>query len=235
MNISNTYEHGKTIYVLPQVWGTPLDFTLGEELPLFGPPANDGKICGVGYNSYKRRKALGMPYFKTGPRTPYKRWLNMIQRCYRGEKVAYDGCTVCLKWHDYQEFAAWFTEQPYACESDAELDKDILDRLNTVYSPESCSVVPKVINQVFRNTRSRRGRLPLGVSVAPGGNGFVSVISMFGQRVELGKKCHDIAEAFERYQSAHRAYCAQLADRYESKLDARVLRVLRAHSRHMRD
>ncbi|WP_245220321.1 hypothetical protein [Pseudomonas umsongensis] len=176
-----------------------------------------------------------MPYFKTGKGTPYKTWHNMMRRAYDPKKsAAYEDCRVCRKWWDYQEFAAWYSLQPYAFEPDAELDKDILDQLNCVYSPEHCSVVPKVINQIFRDTRSRRGVLPIGVSVAPGGVGFVSVLSMLGKRVELGK-FDDITEAFRTYQSAHSAYCNRLADSYESRLDARVIGRLRTCSRHIRD
>ncbi len=225
----------RTIRVLPCVAGHRFDYTLGEELPLFGAPKDKKLTYGVGYNSRDRRKAMGMPYFKTGKGTPYKTWHNMMRRAYDPKKsAAYEDCRVCRKWWDYQEFAAWYSLQPYAFEPDAELDKDILDQLNCVYSPEHCSVVPKVINQIFRDTRSRRGVLPIGVSVAPGGVGFVSVLSMLGKRVELGK-FDDITEAFRTYQSAHSAYCNRLADSYESRLDARVIGRLRTCSRHIRD
>ncbi|NMY34165.1 hypothetical protein HBR94_21915 [Pseudomonas sp. WS 5412] len=234
MQQHSIYDVTRTIYVLPSVAGIHLDYSLGEELPLFAPPKDERLSYGVGYNSYRRRKALGLPYFKSGKGTPYKTWANMMRRTYGPEKPAYVGCRVCRKWHDYQEFAAWYSVQPYAFEADAELDKDILDQLNPEYSPEHCSVVPKLINQIFRDTRSRRGILPIGVSVAPGGVGFVSVLSMLGKPVALGK-FHDITEAFRAYQSAHLAYCNQLADSYESKLDARVITRLRTCSRHIRD
>ncbi|WP_137984270.1 hypothetical protein [Pseudomonas viridiflava] len=225
----------RTIYVLPCVAGIHLDYSLGEEIPLFGRPEGEPLTYGFGYNSGRRLKAMGMPYFKTDKGTPYKAWHNMMRRAYGPKKAAaYEDCRVCKKWWDYQEFAAWYSLQPYAFEPDAELDKDILDQMNCVYSPEHCSVVPKVINQIFRDTRGRRGSLPIGVIVAPGGVGFASVMSMLGKRVELGK-FDDITEAFKAYQSAHRAYCNRLADSYESRLDARVIKRLRTCSRHIRD
>ncbi|RBL70264.1 hypothetical protein C3E98_018070 [Pseudomonas sp. MWU13-2625] len=225
----------RTIHVDSCEAGLHLDYSLGEELPLFPPPPGGSLTYGVGYNSGRRRRALGMPFFKSGKGTPYKTWHNMMRRAYGPKKSsAYEDCSVCRKWWDYQEFAAWYSLQPYAFEPDAELDKDILDQLNCVYSPEHCSVVPKVINQIFRDTRSRRGVLPIGVSVASGGVGFVSVLSRFGKPDVLGI-FDDITEAFSAYQSAHRAYCNQLADIYESKLDARVIHRLRSCSRHIRD
>ncbi|WP_324734069.1 hypothetical protein [Pseudomonas paeninsulae] len=224
----------RTILVAPCVAGVHLDYSLGEELPLFAPPLDKPLTYGVGYNSAPRRKAMGMPYFKTGKGTPYKAWHNMMRRNYGSDDPTYHGCKVCLKWHDYQEFAPWYSVQPYAFEADAELDKDTLDQLNTVYSAEHCSVIPKLINQIFRDTRSRRGKLPIGVTVASGGVGVLSTLSMFGKPVALGAH-HDITDAFRAYQSAHRAYCNQLADIYESKLDARVIQRLRTCSRHIRD
>lgn len=224
----------RTILVDPCVAGYHLDYSLGEELPLFAPPLDELLTYGFGYNSGRRRKAMGMPYFRTGKGTPHKTWHNMMRRNYGSDDPTYHGCRVGPKWHDYQEFAAWYSVQPYAFKADSELDKDILEPLNTVYSSEHCSVVPKLINQIFRDTRSRRGRLPIGVTVASGGVGFVSVLSMFGKPVVLGT-FHDITEAFRAYQSAHKAYCNQLADSYESKLDARVIKRLRTCSRHIRD
>lgn len=225
----------RTIFVAPCVAGIRLDRTLGEELPLFGPPLDKSLTYGVGYNSGSRRKAMGMPFFKTGKGTPHKTWSNMMRRAYGPKKAAaYEDCSVCRKWHDYQEFATWYSMQPYAFKTDAELDKDILDSLNIVYSPEHCSVVPKLINQIFRNTRSRRGKLPIGVSVASGGIGFVSVLSMYGKPVVLGTFL-DITEAFRTYQAAHHEYCIELAEKYTAKIDLRVIERLRTCSRHIRD
>lgn len=158
----------------------------------------------------------------------------MLRRCYESEATAYAGCTVCRKWHDFQEFADWFVDQPYASEADMELDKDILDPLNTVYSPEFCSLVPRVMNQIFRDTRSQRGVLPIGVTIASRGKGFITRLSKYGESVYLGKR-HNIIEAFEAYKAAHRKYCNELADRYEGAIDARVIERLRSYTRHIHD
>lgn len=225
----------RTIFVAPCVAGVRLDYSLGKELPLFGPPKDKKLTYGVGYNSGRQRKAMDLPYFETGQGTPYKAWHNMMRRAYGPKKAAaYEDCSVCVKWHDYQEFAAWYSLQPYAFEADAELDKDILDPLNTIYSPEHCSVVPKLINQIFRNTRSRRGKLPIGVAVAADGTGFTSTLSMYGKPTALGS-FSDITEAFRAYQLNHTNYCNQLADEYADKIDRRVIHRLRTCSRHIRD
>jgi len=233
MKPSNEQFNIKTYYVYPEFFGIHLDYSLGEEAPLFAPPRSGRLVGGVGYNSAERRKALDMPYYETTCRS-HRKWLDMINRCYKSRATAYVGCAVCPKWHDFQEFADWFVNQPYSSEADMELDKDILDPLNTMYSPEFCSLVPRVINQIFRDTRSQRGILPIGVTVASRGKGFVSRLSMYGESVYLGK-FHNIIEAFEVYKAAHRMYCNELADTYEGRIDARVIQRLRTCTRHIHD
>lgn len=233
MKHSNEQFNIKTFYVHPEFFGIHLDYSLGEEAPLFSPPRSGRLVCGVGYNSAERRKALGMPHHETTCRS-YQRWKDMLRRCYKSEAITYAGCTVCPKWHDFQEFADWFVSRPYAYEKDMELDKDILDPLNTVYAPEFCSLVPRVINQIFRDTRSQRGRLPIGVTLSTREEGFKSRLSMHGKQVYLGK-FRNIIEAFEVYKAAHRTYCNELADTYEGRIDARVIQRLRTCTRHIHD
>lgn len=233
MQQHSIYDVTRTIYVIPSVAGIHLDYSLGEELPLFAPLPTDTLVFGVGYNSAARRKALGLPVHEATGR-PHSKWKDMLARCYKSGAAAYAGCTVCRKWHDFQEFADWFVAQPYAHEADTELDKDILDPLNTVYSQEFCSLVPRVINQMFRNTRSQRGTLPIGVTVGPRRKGFVARISKYGKQVYLGK-FGDIITAFEAYKAAHSAYCTELAENYENQIAPRVIERLRTCSRHIRD
>lgn len=223
----------RTILVDPCVAGVHLDYSLGDEIPLFAPLPTDVLLYGVGYNSADRRKALGLPVHETTGR-PYNKWKDMLTRCYKAGASAYAGCTVCKKWHDFQEFADWFVSQPYSNAPDVELDKDILDPLNRIYSPEFCSLVPRLVNQMFRNTRSQRGRLPIGVKEGPRGKGFTARLSKYGEQVHLGT-FGDIFSAFEAYQAAYSAYCSEVANEYEGKVDQRVIERLRVCSRHIRD
>lgn len=233
MNQSNETLDIKIVYVLPHLAGQHLDYSLGEEAPLFSPPKGARLVYGKGYNSWKRRKTLGMPYHKTRTRA-HKRWLNMLQRCYTLEKVAYFGCSVCPKWLDFQEFADWFEVQPYAGAVDAELDKDILDSQNLVYSPEHCTVVPKRVNLLFKDSRKLRGRLPKGIYEHSSKLGFVARISREGKSVELGR-FESIAGAFEVYKQARQEYGKELAALFDGHIDPRVTERLRNLSAHIRD
>lgn len=235
MNTSNTYDQVRTIYVLPHLAGSRLDFTLGEELSLVGPPTDESLTYGVGYNSRDRRKAMGLPYFKTGKGTPYKAWHNMMRRAYGPKKAtAYEYCSVCRKWWDYQEFAAWYSVQPYAFKAGAELDKDILDPLNTIYSPENCTVVPKSLNLIFKDSRKLRAQLPRGVYVHFSGSGFVARISRYGSTTDLGHFDTPIA-AFEAFKRARQLYGQELAALYDGLIDERVISRLKNLSAHIRD
>lgn len=225
----------RTIYVLPSVAGIHLDYSLGEELPLFGPPLDGALTYGVGYNSGGRRKAMGMPYFTTAKGTPHKTWSNMMRRAYGPKKAAaYEDCQVCRKWWDYQEFAAWYSVQPYAFGTGAELDKDILDPLNKTYSPEHCTVVPKTINLIFKSSRKLRARFPRGVYVHTSGLGFVAKISKYGKLQDLGH-FDTPTDAFEAYQQARQSYGQELAAYYDGLLDERVISRLKNLSAHIRD
>lgn len=233
MNQDFMQDRVKTIYVLPQLAAIHIDYSLGEELPLLAPLSTDKLLYGVGYNSAERRKTLGLPTHATSC-PAHRRWLDMLRRCYDSDAPAYVGYTVCKKWHDFQEFADWLVAQPYTNAADTELDKDILDPLNRIYSPEFCSLVPRLINQMFRNTRSQRGRLPIGVKEGPRRKGFTARISKYGKQVYIGT-FSDIFSAFEAYRAAYSAYCSEVADEYEGKIDQRVIERLRTCSRHIRD
>lgn len=233
MQQHSTIDTIRIIHVLPFVAGHHLDYGLGEELPLFAPSTADTLVHGVGYNSADRRRMLGLPVHEATGR-PHSKWKDMLTRCYKAGASAYAGCTVCKKWHDFQEFADWFVSQPYSNAPDVELDKDILDPLNRIYSPELCSLVPRLVNQMFRNTRRQRGKLPICIKEGPRGKGFTARISKYGKQVHLGT-FSDIFSAFEAYQAAYSAYCSEVADEYEGKVDPRVIERLRTCSRNIRD
>jgi hypothetical protein len=220
-------------YVIPEVAGLHLDYSLGQEAALFGPPKDKPLKLGVGYNSHQQRRSAGLPYYlATG--MVYRQWGNMMNRAY-GAKLETRGiCTVCPIWHDYQEYARWYYEQPYADYPDAELDKDILRPKNTVYCPEYCSIVPAIMNRIFRDTRRVRGVLPIGVYIAPSGEGVIVRLSKHGVLHYVGRYVC-ITQAYKAYQKHHRAYCSELADMYEGKVDNRVVERLRRYKRHVRD
>lgn len=80
----------------------------------------------------------------------YQIWSAMIMRCY-DEKVQikkpyYVGCTVCEEWHNFQNFAKWYREQPKAFMDGYHLDKDLQVIGNKAYSPKTCQIINSRIN-----------------------------------------------------------------------------------------
>ncbi len=99
----------------------------------------------------------------------YNTWRNMLRRCYDVKYQArptYKGCTVCEQWHSYKNFKAWYKANYYEIEGQRmEIDKDIIQKGNKIYSPQTCVFVPTCINSLFIKCNATRGDLPVGVSI----------------------------------------------------------------------
>lgn len=132
------------------------------------------KVAGVGINDAnyaitkyamvdgKRKKIWECPI--------YRKWFNLLQRCYHvnseGESFFpnYVGHTVDPRWYKFSDFKAW-VEAQVGWES-MELDKDLLVPGNTVYGPDTCIFVPKVVNTFVTKLQKNKAGvgLPKGVS-----------------------------------------------------------------------
>ena len=136
----------------------------------------------------------------------------MLERCYspklHAKEPTYIGCTVCPEWHYLSNFKRWF-DNNYV--EGYHLDKDILVKGNKIYSPETCCFVPKEINFLLLNNKSRRGDFPIGVHRK--GDLFISQINKNGKRIQIGR--FDTPEdAFLAYKKEKEQYVKQLAERY---------------------
>lgn len=95
----------------------------------------------------------------------YTTWDNMLARCYSGEyqktKPSYVGCYVCDDWLNFSEFKKWFDEN-YV--EGWQLDKDLIDIKNKMYSPSTCVFIPGWLNSFNNDCRRSRGELVVGVN-----------------------------------------------------------------------
>lgn len=84
---------------------------------------------------------------KSYPVEDYKRWENMIERCYRGGGVGnYKDCTVCEDWLVFEYFYRDIqTMENYGLPK-VHLDKDLKVAGNKVYSLETCQLVNDNLN-----------------------------------------------------------------------------------------
>lgn len=162
----------------------------------------------------------------------YKVWNDMMGRCYSTNKNrrkkfrAYDDCIVCSEWHNFTNFNKWY-ESNYYCVGDEimELDKDILNKGNKIYSPETCCIVPSLINQTFEMSKYHRGTSPIGVSYHKTTGLYSATCCTYKKQNYLGEYQTEI-EAFNVYKKFKERYIKHLADLYKDYLPEKVYKAL---------
>lgn len=153
----------------------------------------------------------------------YRLWIGMIRRCYDKKSLelypSYKGVEVCEDWHNYQNFAKWAYQQWNAFKDGFNLDKDLLVVGSKIYSPDTCSFVPREINSISITRRNHRGDLPIGV-VSKAGK-YSAKISIFNKVVHLGTfDC--MIEAFKAYKKAKEDHIKELANIWKHVLSDTV-------------
>ena len=203
----NFFDYSKSVYVNSntkiciicpihgEFWQTPSHHLEGrgckkcaiEKTAKINSKNNKGKV------RYRAKKLFGVAINdskstikKDGVLVPsYSLWYSMISRCYSKKmhkhSSTYIGCSVCDEWLLYSNFEKWYNENYIV---GCHLDKDILVKGNKCYSPETCSFVPREINNIIENARRRRGKTPMGVLERCGK--FLSYVRVNGKRIYLG-------------------------------------------------
>lgn len=130
-------------------------FKLGTVKNLYFP-----NVCGVGF--------IGEEYSNKGNEEVYKSWSHMINRCYNKKDNRYRfygkmGVRVCEEWHNFSNYAKWYYNNLYPSKEPLSVDKDIINRDKKIYSPDTCIIVPRRINQMFIKI-STDGKEKLGIN-----------------------------------------------------------------------
>lgn len=102
----------------------------------------------------------------------YDTWASMLQRCFKTQlkekQPTYENVVCCDEWILYDNFYEWLHNQPnydrWLNGKRWAIDKDILNKRNKIYSPETCCLVPQNVNCLFLKREAERGRHPIGVS-----------------------------------------------------------------------
>ena len=112
----------------------------GRVKDLFMPSVHGVGYMGAGTYSARTKGSITKEY---------STWHGMIQRCYCPKSLevrpTYKGCTVVKEWHNFQVFAAWFTNNYI---EGCDLDKDIKVPGNKVYGPDTCMFVTHAENTI---------------------------------------------------------------------------------------
>lgn len=177
---------------------------------------------------------FGIGYFGVGDYTAYSEcsgvkihqvWSSMLNRCYN-EKFhiiypTYTDVIVDDKWHNYQVFAKWVTENVYYVPNEKlYLDKDILIKHNKIYSEDRCCFVPREINNLFTKHDSSRGQNVLGV-YHKANNKYVASVA----RKDLGpyvKTFSSEIEAFNEYKKIKEEYIKYVANKYKKYIPQKL-------------
>lgn len=124
----------------------------------------------------------------------YDTWRSMLRRCFdksfKERCPAYKDVTCCNEWLCFENFYEWLHKQEnfdkWSNEKGWNVDKDILVKGNKIYSPETCSLVPDYVNNLFsKGGNDNKCGLPIGVHMH--GNSFQSACcDLYDKRKHLG-------------------------------------------------
>lgn len=94
----------------------------------------------------------------------YQKWKSMFSRCYsikyQERCPSYIGCAVAEEWHYFMTFRKWMVEQDW---EGKHLDKDLLNKGNKIYSPDTCIFIDAKVNLFINDKLSSDRELPVGV------------------------------------------------------------------------
>lgn len=164
------------------------------------------------------------PYNSKHP--AYQKWFQMIRRCYdpkwKADHRYYDNVFVCEAWLNYQNFAQWYAEHP-PYKPDYQLDKDLLRPAARMYSPETCSWLPKELNLMISKKEAIRGEYPMGVSLdAQNPAKYLARLTdnyrVTGKTYLFYKAFDSPEEAFAAYKVEKEKFVKQQAEAYKDKL-----------------
>ncbi len=143
-------------------------------------------IFGVGNDDANDKSKININFKKYN--CPfYRKWKNMLLRCYsvkyQENQPTYIGCTVCDDWLTFSNFKSWMITQDW---QGKQLDKDLLMQGNKIYSPETCLFVSQEINKLLNDSAKSKGGFPQGVCWHKREQKFTSQLSVNGKAKSIG-------------------------------------------------
>jgi len=117
----------------------------------------------------------------------YARWVQMLRRCYSStfhiKNPTYKDCSVCNEWLLFSNFRSWMKVQDW---ENKELDKDIVEPNNKIYTPNKCAFIEKRLNGILYFSELSKGKYPKGVHFKKANNNFIASISINGKKLHIG-------------------------------------------------
>lgn len=131
-------------------------------------------VQGVGLNDAGYQTA-GCPIYRV--------WRDMLARGYsekeKSRNPGYRDVSVCDEWLKFSTFREWMLSQDY---HGKQLDKDLLQKGNKVYGPDTSLFIDKRVNLFITESASSRGEYPIGVRLHKSGKYEARCGSTCGQK-----------------------------------------------------
>lgn len=161
-------------------------------------------------------------------------WKNMLSRVNgEGESVKvkrYEDVSVSEEFLNFQNFAAWYGQQ-VGSDLGYHLDKDIMQA--KIYSAETCLLVLREINYVFRVRELKKAEIS-GVEKQGGRYKARTTDRSSGKLVLVTLGLYDTPEeAFMSYKRHKEAHAKRLASKWYGMVDQRVINALMSYEAHI--
>ena len=181
-------------------------------------------VFGVGVNDWD-----GNIWVDGKPIKQYDLWQSMLKRSfdekYKQKYPTYEGVTCSKDWLLMTNFVEEVSKMKGYGLKGWELDKDILQKGNKLYSKDTCCFVPLEVNLLLIKSDKSRGEWPVGVYFDKRDGKFVARLSINGKRKYLGL-FPTPDEAFQAYKLAKEAQIKVVAEKWKDQLDERVFQAL---------
>jgi len=167
----------------------------------------------------------------------YSTWLGIMARCYnlkvKEGRPTYIGCSISDEWLNFQTFAEWHINNYYEIKDNKmNLDKDILNKGNKIYSKENCIFVPSNINCMFTKTDAKRRKYPIGVCQVSGRKteGGYRASCCNGRKNKIYLGVYQTPEkAFDIYKEYKERTIKLVADEYKDRIPTKLYDALNSY------
>jgi len=181
-------------------------------------------VYGVGINDWVGFTRIGGKDIRE-----YLLWQSMLQRCfdekYKQKHPTYQDVTCSKDWLSMTKFIEDVSQMKGFGLEGWQLDKDILQKGNKLYSKDNCCFVPQEVNSLLIKSDKSRGEYPVGVYFHKASGKFMASLRINGKVKFLGRFTTP-EEAFQVYKLAKEAYIKVVANKWKHLLDGRVFQAL---------
>jgi len=183
-----------------------------------------GLVCGVGINDW-----VGAVWVDGKDIREYKLWTSMLQRCfdekYKQNQPTYKDVTCSKEWLSMTKFIEDVSQMKGFGLEGWQLDKDIIQKGNKLYSKDTCCFVPLEVNILLTKRDKSRGEYPIGVCFDKTMGKFMAKLRINGKRKFLGRFTTP-EEAFQVYKLAKEAHIKVVAQKWKHLIEERVFQAL---------